>query len=108
MALQNIPCSLLFINWLQGHLLPCPFKYLTGIDCPGCGFQRAVVALIKGNLHESFSLYPPAIPILLTALWWLADSIYKLDKPSAVIKKTLFMITGSIILVSYVIKIAGL
>jgi hypothetical protein len=105
MLFNYISCSLLFVNWLQDHLLPCPFKYLTGIDCPGCGFQRAVIALFKGNFQQSFYLYPPAIPVILTCLWWLADGWLKLDTKKATVKKSLFMITGSFILVSYMVKI---
>jgi hypothetical protein len=105
----NIFCSrLLFINWLQNHLLPCPFKYLTGIDCPGCGFQRAVIALLRGDLHQSFKLYPPAIPLLLFFAYGIADSLFKCDTPKDTVKKTLFMITGAIVLVSYGIKLWGL
>ncbi|MFM6925772.1 MAG: DUF2752 domain-containing protein, partial [Ferruginibacter sp.] len=24
-------------TWLEAHQLPCPFKQITHIDCPGCG-----------------------------------------------------------------------
>jgi hypothetical protein len=106
MALNYIAsCSLLFISWLQDHLLPCPFKYLTGIDCPGCGFQRSLLALVKGDLHQSFLLYPPTIPLLIMAAWWLVDSIFKLDTRSLV-KKTLFIVVALIITVSYALKMA--
>ncbi|MFC0515876.1 DUF2752 domain-containing protein [Mucilaginibacter angelicae] len=95
-------CSRLgFTHWLQNHLLPCPFKYLTGIDCPGCGFQRAVIALMQGNVQKSFLLYPPAIPLLLLFAYGIADAFFKLDTPRCTIKKTLFMVVGGIILVSY-------
>ncbi|MDR6942879.1 DUF2752 domain-containing protein [Mucilaginibacter pocheonensis] len=97
-----------FIHWLQNHLIPCPFKYLTGLDCPGCGFQRSVIALIQGNVHQSFSLYPPAIPLLLFFTYGIADGYLKLDTSKFVVKKTLFIITGSIVLVSYGIKVWGL
>lgn len=33
----------------------CPFHFLTGLDCPGCGSQRAVHALFHGNFKEAFS-----------------------------------------------------
>lgn len=98
-------CSQLgFIHWLQGHLLPCPFKYLTGIDCPGCGFQRSVIALIQGDFQKSFILYPPAIPLILFFLYGIADRLFKLDNEKAVIKKTVFMINGSFVLISYFLK----
>ncbi len=102
----NIFCSqLVFINWLQNHLLRCPFKYLTGIDCPGCGFQRSVLALIQGDIHKSFMLYPATIPLLLFFAYGLTDKYFKLDTSKNVIKKTLFIVIGSVILISYGIKL---
>lgn len=95
-------------NWLKAHLLPCPFKYITGIDCPGCGFQRSLLALVKGDLHQSFSLYPPTIPLLIMAAWWLTDSLFKLDTRKSAVKKTMFVVVALIITVSYVIKLTHL
>lgn len=96
-----------FIHWLQNHLIPCPFKYLTGLDCPGCGFQRSLIALLQGDITKSFALYPPTIPLLLFWTYGIADGFLKLDTRKFVIKKTLFIIVGSIVLVSYCIKIWG-
>ena len=46
----------------------CPFKLITGLQCPGCGFQRALHALLQGDVmaaarYNFFLLY--AIPYLL-------------------------------------------
>ena len=35
-----------------------------GFDCPGCGFQRAFISLLKGDLTESFLFYPALLPII--------------------------------------------
>ncbi len=55
----------------------CPFRLLTGFDCPGCGGTRAVHALIQGDLplaldHNAFAVLI-TLP-LLTVAWsmWLA------------------------------------
>jgi hypothetical protein len=105
----QISCSqLVFIQWLQDHLLPCPFKYVTGIDCPGCGFQRSMLALVKGDMHQSFLLYPAAIPLLLFFAYGIADRFFTLDNKKHIVKKTAYMIVGIIILVSYTIKVYGL
>ena len=101
-------CSqLTFINWLQNHLLTCPFKYLTGIDCPGCGFQRAVIALLQGDLSKSFHIYPPAIPLLIVFAYGILDAIFKLDDKNGTVKKLCFIVAGSIVLISYSVKVAG-
>ena len=106
---SQIFCSrLLFISWLQNHLLPCPFKYLTGIDCPGCGFQRAAVALIQGDFHESLILYPPAIPLIAFFAYGIAGRFLKLDNQQHLLKKSLFMIVGLLILLNYGFKILSI
>lgn len=98
-------CSQLgFIHWLQDHLIRCPFKYLTGIDCPGCGFQRSLIALMQGDFSRSFSTYPPTIPLLLLFVYGIADAFFKLDTPAFLVKKTLFIVTGNIVLISYFLK----
>jgi hypothetical protein len=95
----------LFIIWLKHHLLPCPFKYLTGVDCPGCGFQRAVIALMQGHIHESFLLYPATIPLLLFFTYHIAGLFFKLDNNKGTVKKSFFMIVSSLVLISYCIKL---
>jgi hypothetical protein len=37
---------------------PCPFHYLTGLYCPGCGSLRAVHRLLHGNLAAALRLNP--------------------------------------------------
>ncbi len=102
---KYLALHLIFIKWLQGHLLPCPFKYMTGIDCPGCGFQRAVIALIQGDLEKSFLFYPPAIPLLIFFAYSLADRSFNLDTKNHSVRKTLYIVVGIIILTSYGIKL---
>ncbi|WP_460692601.1 DUF2752 domain-containing protein [Mucilaginibacter puniceus] len=94
-------------NWILHHLLPCPFKYLTGIDCPGCGFQRSVIELFQGNLKKSFLLYPPAIPILMLLIYYLLALILKSKQQKSIPLKPLLIIVALIIMFSYTIKMLG-
>ena len=41
-------------------MLTCPFHYLTGWDCPFCGGQRMVWAMLHGRFGEAFLLNPVA------------------------------------------------
>ena len=45
----------------------CPFKIMTGYDCPGCGSQRALHELLHFNFGKAFQynpLFVLAIPYL--------------------------------------------
>lgn len=43
----------------------CPFRFLLGLPCPGCGLTRACVMLFEGDLVGSFSMHPTALFALL-------------------------------------------
>ncbi len=42
----------------------CPFYALTGWECPGCGSQRALHALLHGHPGEAFGHNPLAVAAL--------------------------------------------
>ena len=45
----------------------CPFHLLTGLECPGCGSQRAIHSLLNGKIGQAFHynlLVVIAIPYL--------------------------------------------
>ena len=46
----------------------CPINFFTGLECPGCGSQRAMHALLHGEFREAFTqnaLLIFAIPFIL-------------------------------------------
>lgn len=54
-----------------------PFKLLTGYDCPGCGSQRALHALLHGDIN-AFAYNPLfiiAIPYVITGLIFNQDKV---------------------------------
>lgn len=42
----------------EGIGLKCLFKTVTGYDCPGCGMQRALHAMVHLRLSEAWSYNP--------------------------------------------------
>jgi len=49
----------------------CPFRFFTGLTCPGCGSTRATHQLLHGNFAAAFMLNPlfiVALPFLFYAL----------------------------------------
>ncbi len=54
-----------------GWFPKCPSKALTGLDCAGCGSQRAIHYLLNGEFKEAFhqnALLLPFIPYIALGL----------------------------------------
>lgn len=92
------------IEWLESHQQPCMYKKYLGIDCPGCGMQRAVVELLRGNIWESILLYPALLPTIFLFVFLILHLIFKF-KNGALILKISFIFTISIVVVNFIIKI---
>ena len=41
--------------------IPCLFRTITGIPCPGCGLTRAYISAFHGDLKTAWYFHP---------LWW--------------------------------------
>jgi len=49
----------------------CPFKLLTGRDCPGCGMGHALVYAMRGDWRASLHAHPLGLPVLAVWTAWL-------------------------------------
>ncbi len=94
-----------FIQWVERHLFACPSKKFLHIDCPGCGLQRSIIALLKGDLVSSLQFYPATIPILYTMLFLILH-LKNQYQNGALILTRLYVFCTAIILIHYVYKIA--
>jgi len=93
-----------FFDWIEHHLLRCPFKSYFGFDCPGCGLQRSILSLLKGDFIDSFKFYPATIPLIFIVLFTILH--LKVDfKFGASLIKIVFIGIASIILINYIYKI---
>jgi Protein of unknown function (DUF2752). len=92
------------IEWLKNHAITCPSKHVFRIDCPGCGLQRSVFALLEGNLMESLRLYPATIPILCLLLYTGLHLKFNFSGGSAIVKWGYIMCI-IIIIAFYIYKI---
>ena len=93
-----------FVDWLEKRQMPCFYKLLLGVECPGCGMQRAFIALLRGDLLTSLQLYPALIPTIIMMIFLAVHIMFKL-KNGARILLYMFIINAVIISISHIYKI---
>ena len=59
----------------------CVFKVVTDVPCPSCGSTRSILAILKGNLIQGFTLNPLGYLLLAALLvmpfWIVGDVLSK-------------------------------
>ena len=50
---------------VEEWMLPCMTKKTFGIECFGCGTQRAALLVLEGRFVEAFHLFPAIYPLIL-------------------------------------------
>jgi hypothetical protein len=91
-------------DWLEKHSLPCFYKQVFHMDCPGCGIQRALVELLRGHLKQSFIIYPALIPIILMLVYLILHLKFKFTNGAENLKR-LFFLNTTIIVFNYIYKL---
>jgi Protein of unknown function (DUF2752) len=84
-------------------MIPCMNKQLFGVDCLGCGTQRALLLLLNGDFAKAFHLFPA---IYTTLLFFGILALHFLDKSRNYNKLIigLAIVNASIMIVSYIYK----
>ncbi len=88
---------------MKNYMLPCMFKEFFGMDCIGCGFQRALDLLLHGEFINAFYMFPA----IYSTLFFFASGAYYLVFPNPKNSKIVvfFAISNAIIMIaSYVYK----
>lgn len=89
---------------IESYLIPCVNKKIFGIECLGCGMQRAAVLFFKGNWEAAFYMYPAIYTIMLLLLVVLIN--FFISFPHArKIKLVLIYLNVLIIVASYFLKL---
>jgi len=94
---------LLFTKIDESYMLPCLNKRIFGLDCPGCGIQRAMALLVQGDFYGAFHMYPAIYPLLLLAVV-LAITLFSKSKLLVRLKIFLLFTTVATIIISYILK----
>lgn len=91
---------------MEDFMLPCLNKQLFGIDCLGCGIQRATVLLFKGEFVAAFHMYPAIYTLLLFAVFLLLSLLVKIPYAKQ-IKYGFIILNVAVIVTSYVFKMSS-
>ncbi len=88
-------------------MIPCLNKQLFGVDCLGCGTQRALLLLFNGDFAKAFHMFPA---IYTTLLFFGILALHFLDKSRNYHKLLigLAIVNASIMIVSYIYKMTTL
>jgi len=87
-------------------MLTCLSKEYFGVECPGCGAQRSLVCLLRGEVLDSLALYPALIPFII----FFTMAILTLVKPLKLNAKWVLiaaLITFGIMIIHFILKITG-
>ncbi len=92
------------ISFLEENMLSCQWKDQFGVECTGCGMQRSIIHLLKGEFVEAFYFYP-AIYTLIIMFIFLGLHLKFDFKQGHKILLYLFIINLAIMLTNFIIKI---
>ena len=88
---------------MEEYMLPCLNKKYLGFECMGCGIQRSISLLFRGEFAEAFFMYPAIYPLIALFGFLILNQFisFKYANKSIIF---LAILTVSTIIVSYIIK----
>ena len=84
-------------------MLPCTNKLIFGVDCMGCGLQRAILLLLKGDFLGAFKMYP-AIYTMLILILLVCLTIFDKKRNYSKLLISIAIINALIMIIAYIYK----
>jgi len=91
------------LNSIEEYMLPCLNKSLFGVECTGCGAQRAALLLFQGEFLKAFHMYPAIFSLAILLLFLLFNLFFKF-KFDYTIKIGLIIFNAVVIAGAYILK----
>ena len=91
---------------MDEYMLPCLNKKYLGFECMGCGIQRSISLLFKGEFIEAFYMYPAIYPLIALLGFLVLNQFTNLKFAN---KAVIFLaiLTVATIIISYTIKMTN-
>ncbi len=89
---------------MEEYMIPCMNKKLFGVECMGCGTQRALLLLLEGNFVAAFKMFPAIYTLIL---FFFIVGLHFIDKSRSYTKFIAYLavINGIFMLTNYIYKI---
>ena len=87
----------------EDYMVTCLNKKIFGIECFGCGAQRALLMVLEGKFSESFQLFPAVYTLIL---FGLTVALHFVDKKRnyGFILVILAILNSAIMVISYFMR----
>lgn len=75
----KIVIIVLIVYWISAQIAfgtMCPFKILTGQDCPGCGLTRGCLCVLIGQWNQAISYNPMSFAWVALIIWLLWERYF--------------------------------
>ncbi|WP_223033520.1 MULTISPECIES: DUF2752 domain-containing protein [Hanstruepera] len=89
---------------VEDYMIPCLNKKLFGFECMGCGLQRSVALIFKGEFVEAFFMYPAIYTLIPLFVIIVLNIFFKFKHATRVIN-ILAIVSVAIIVGNYIIKL---
>jgi len=94
----------LLLKGLEDYMIPCLNKKYLGFECMGCGLQRSVALIFKGQLADAFFMYP-AVYTIIALFGFIIINHFKNFKLGNKIIIILALLNVVVIICSYLLKL---
>lgn len=92
------------ISFLEENMLSCSWKKYLNQECMGCGMQRAIILLLKGDVVASFKMYPALFTLIIMFFYLLLHLKFNFTKGHLVLRY-LFIVNVILILGNFLLKL---
>ena len=91
---------------IEKYMIPCVNKKLFGVECLGCGAQRALLLVLRGEFNAAFHMFPA---IFTTILFCAVLGLHFIDKSKNYHKTivSIAIINAVIMIISYLYKMTN-
>lgn len=94
-------CILMLVSDIR---IPCIFYKITGVQCPGCGMSRAILALMHGKWKQAFyynRLSITLLPVLLLYLLYRSKKYIYDGRVNFHLWEIVFLLCSFIVTIGY-------